>query len=219
MRSAAIALLVTLLLVSAHAHADVYNIQLSGTGGFMLNGADYSGNIDAGMAGTWTLEIDDSLWPDQSDSTARFQYIWDTFFAANYNNTVGGEHWLGHFNSSTLPSTPLMTLQTTSPGGDLAMNTSFTVLVRDYYADGLLSQYEKHHDCQMNFTFSVETPLCTGSFEDHCGTGSSSNGSFNFVNPPEEDALEFPFFGYLDVWFCGAPVEESTWGNIKALYR
>jgi hypothetical protein len=112
-----------------------------------------------------------------------------------------------------------MILDTTVPGGVLAANATFTVKVRDYYADGVLSQYEKHHTCQMNFTFSVETPLCTESFYDHCGTGSGSNGSFNFVNPPGADALEFPFFAYLDVWPCGAPAEESSWGAVKALYR
>jgi hypothetical protein len=214
-----VCLSVMVLLCSAQAYGDFYNVQLSGAGGFMLNGADYAGVIDAGMVGTWTLEIDDSLWPDESDSTARFNYIWDTFFAGNYNDITGGEHWLGHFNSSTLPSTPLLTLDTTVPGGTLGMNTSFTILVRDYYADGILSQDEKHHDCQMNLTYSVEVTLGTGAFEDYCGDGSGSNGSFNFINPPDEDLLEFPFFNQINTWFCGAPVEDSTWGTIKALYR
>jgi hypothetical protein len=39
------------------------------------------------------------------------------------------------------------------------------------------------------------------------------------VNPPTPDTLEFPFFGYFNVSPCGAPVEEDSWGNIKALYR
>ena len=219
MRSVAIALLLVLALLPVQANADVYSLQLSGTGGFMLDGADYTGNIDAGMAGTWTLQMDDSLWPDASDSTARFDYIWSTFFADNYSDIPGGETWTGFFSSSTLPSTPLMVFDTTVPGGVLGANATFTVKVRDYNGDGVLSQSEKHHACQMNFTFSVETPLCTDSFYDHCGTGSSSNGSFNFVNPPEADTLEFPFFAYLDVWPCGAPVEEGSWGTIKALYR
>lgn len=220
MRPIAIAFLsVLVLLCSVQAYGDFYNIQLSGSGGFMLNGADYNGTIDSGMAGTWTLDVDDSLWPDESDSTARFDYIWSTFFAGNYNDITGAEHWTGYFNAATLPSSPLMTLDTTTPGGVLGMNTSFTVKVRDYFADGLLSQDEKHHTCQMSFTFSVETPLGTGTFLDHCGDGSSSNGSFNFVNPPTEDLLEFPFFGQLNVWFCGAPAEDGTWGTIKALYR
>jgi hypothetical protein len=93
------------------------------------------------------------------------------------------------------------------------------VQVRDYYADGILSQYEKHHSCQMALTYSVETPLGTGAFVDYCGDGSGSNGSFNFVNPPTADQLEFPFFNQLNVWFCGAPVEDSTWGAIKTLFR
>ena len=220
MRPIAIVVLsAVLLLCSVQAYGDFYNVQLSGTGGFMLNGADYSGTIDAGMAGTWDLFVDDSLWPDESDSTARFDYIWDTFFAGNYDPISGGEHWLGYFNSSTLPTTPQLILDTTTPGGILGLNTSFTVLVRDYYADGVLSQYEKHHSCQMNFTYSVEMPLGTGAFADNCGDGSGSNGSFNFLNPPTEDLLEYPFFNQLNIWFCGSPVEDSTWGNIKALYR
>jgi len=220
MRPIAITFLsVLVLLCAAQAHADSYMIQLTGSGGLMLNGADYSGTIDAGMAGTWTLELDDSLWPDESDSTARFDYIWSTFFADNYNDITGGEHWVGYFSASTLPSSPLMTLDATVPHGVLGMNASFTVQVRDYYADGILSQYEKHHSCQMAFTYSVETPLCTGAFEDYCGDGSGSNGSFNFVNPPTADQLEFPFFNQLNIWFCGAPVEDSTWGAIKTLFR
>ena len=220
MRLVAITFLsVLVLLCAAQAHADSYMIQLTGSGGLMLNGADYSGTIDAGMAGTWTLELDDSLWPDDSDSTARFDYIWSTFFADNYNGTTGGEHWMGYFTAETLPSSPLLTLDTSVPGGVLGMNTSFTVQVRDYYADGVLSQYEKHHSCQMAFTYSVETPLGTGAFTDYCGEGSGSNGSFNFVNPPAADQLEFPFFSQLNLWFCGAPVEDSTWGAIKALFR
>ncbi|MFH1689084.1 MAG: hypothetical protein ABIE42_02465 [Candidatus Eisenbacteria bacterium] len=218
MRPIAIAFLsVLVLLCSVQAYG--YNIQLSGSGGFMLNGADYAGDIDFGMDGTWILDVDDSLWPEDSDSTARFDYIWSTFFAGNYNNITGAEHWKGYFNAATLPSSPLMVFDTTVPGGILGMNTSFTVQVRDYEVDGVLSQYEKHHSCQMAFTFSVEMPLGTGTFEDHCGDGSSSNGSFNFVNPPTEDLLEFPFVGQVNVWFCGSPVEEGTWATIKALYR
>jgi len=220
MRPVAIAFLsVLVLLCAAQAYGDTYMLQLSGSGGLMLNGADYVGSIDAGMAGTWLLDVDDSLWPDESDSTARFEYIWSTFFADNYNNTPGAQHWTGYFNAATLPSSPIMILDRTDPVGVLWMNATFTVRVRDYYADGVLSQYEKHHSCQMSFLFSVETPLCTGTFEDHCGDGSSSNGSFNFVNPPTEDLLEDPFFAQFNVWFCGAPVEDSTWGTIKALFH
>jgi len=221
MRQVAIVLLsVSLLLFSVLAsgqRVEYFTVQLDGTGGFMLNGADYTGAVSVQMAGTWTLDVDDSLWPDESDSTARFNYIWDTFFAANYDPTPGQQSWRGYFDGSTLPSVPKLTLDTSAPGGELVSNASFVVLVRDYYGDGELSQIEKHHDCQVSMTISVETPLCTGYFEDYCGTGSLGAGDFNFVNPPDVD--EIMFFGQVQVWFCGAPVEDSTWGAIKTLFR
>jgi len=221
MRSVAIAFLsVSVLLFSVLAYGqaiEYFTVQLDGIGGMMLDGADYSGAVSLQMAGTWTLDVDDSLWPDESDSTARFDYIWDTFFAANYDGTPGQQSWRGYFDGATLPSVPKLTLDTTYPGGVLVSNASFVVLVRDYYGDGELSQIEKHHACQVSMTISVETPLCTGYFVDYCGDGSLGAGNFNFINPPDPD--EITFFGQVQVWFCGAPVEDSTWGSIKALYQ
>lgn len=219
MRRVAIVLLsVSLLCLAGQASGENYVVHLDGTGGFMLDGADYTGGISVGMLGDWTLDVDDSLWPDQSDSTARFDYIWDTFFASNYVSTSGAESWQGFFDGSTLPSTPRLYLYATSPvEGVLVFNATFVVLVRDYYADGLLSQYEKHHNSQVSMTLSVETPLCSGAFADYCGSGSGSSGNLNFVNPPTEDSILL--IEQLDVVYCGAPVDEGSWGTIKALYR
>jgi len=219
MRPVAIALLsISLLVLPVAANAETYLPFMTGSGGMMLNGATYSGTILAGMTGTWSLEFDDSLWPDDADSTARFDYIWTNFFEPNYNSSTGQEGWFGYFNSGTLPTAPVYSFFTSVPGGDLVTSASVTILVRDWYADGILSQSEKHHNCQVSMTLSVETPLCTGYFEDFCGTGSLGNGNnFNFVNPPTADDITFN--GQLEVWFCGAPVEGSTWGAMKALYR
>jgi hypothetical protein len=218
MRPVAIVLMSFLLLiVPALACADTYMPVLQGTGGLMLNGADYSGPILAGLAGTWTLSIDDSLWPDESDSTARFDYIWTNFFAPNYDPSGGSESWRGYFNSTTLPTAPVLGFYTSVPGGDLVTTASVTILVRDYYADGILSQYEKHHDCQVAITVSVETPLCTDYFEDYCGNGSLGSGDLTFLNPPTEDSIFLN--GQLTVNYCGSPVEDETWGTIKALFR
>ena len=219
MRSVAIALLSFSLLVAAGvAGAETYMPLLDGGGGMMLNGADYTGNILAGgLTGTWSLDFDDSLWPDQSDSTARFDYIWTTFFADNYDGSAGSESWRGYFDGTTLPTAPRMSFFTASPGGDLVTNASVTVLIRDYNADGVLQQSEKHHNSQVAITVSVETPLCTGYFEDYCGTGSLGTGNLNFINPPDEDAVQLN--GQLQVNYCGAPVDESSWGTIKTLFR
>ena len=66
-------------------------------------------------------------------------------------------------------------------------------------------------------TVSVETPLCNGYFEDYCGTGSLGSGDFHFVNPPTADDIIIN--GQLQVWDCGSPVNDSSWGVIKALFR
>lgn len=220
MRPVAIAVLsVSLLLFSVLAHGQVeyFTVRLDGTGGLMLNDADYAGALSLQMTGSWDLDVDDSLWPDESDSTARFDYIWDTFFADNYDPTPDQQAWWGYFDGATLPSVPKLTFDTAVPGGMLVSNASFIVLVRDYNGDGELSQYEKHHACQVSMTISVETPLCTGYFEDYCGNGSLGAGDLNFVNPPAFD--EIMFMGQVQVWDCGALVNESTWAAVKALYR
>jgi hypothetical protein len=219
MRPVAMALLCVLpLAFASFASAETYMPVLDGGGGMMLNGAGYAGTIlTGGMTGTWSLDFDDSLWPDDSDSTARFEYIWTMFFASNYDGTSGQEAWRGYFNGTTLPTSPAMSFFTTSPGGDLITSASVTVLIRDYNADGILQQSEKHHNSQVAITASVETPLCTGYFEDYCGNGSFGSGAFNFVNPPATDSIVLN--GQLQVIFCGAPVEESSWGAVKALFQ
>jgi len=219
MRPVAIALLsVSLLVFAAVAGAETYMPLLDGGGGMMLNGATYDGDILAGgMTGTWELDFDDSLWPDESDSTARFDYIWTMFFEANYDGTSGQESWRGYFDGTTLPTAPRMSFFTTAPGGTLTTNASVTVLIRDYNGDMVLQQSEKHHNSQVAITVSVETPECTGYFYEYCGDGSFGSGVFNFVNPPAED--EITMNGQLQVNYCGAPVEDGSWGAIKALFR
>jgi hypothetical protein len=219
MRPVAIALLsVSLLVLPALVGAETYVPLLDGGGGMMLNGAVYQGDILAGgITGDWSLDFDDSLWPDDSDSTARFDYIWTTFFADNYDGTAGQESWRGYFDGTTLPTAPRMSFFTAVPGGDLVTNASVTVLIRDDNGDEMLQQSEKHGNSQVAITVSVETPLCTGYFEDYCGNGSFGSGNFNFVNPPTEDGIMFN--GQLQVFYCGSPVEESSWGTIKALFH
>lgn len=218
MRPVAMMIVAVSLLLAGQASGENYVVQLNGTGGLMLNGADYEGDISMSMLGDWTLDVDDSLWPDASDSIARFDYIWDTFFASNYNTTTGAENWLGYFDGGTLPTPPRLTLDVTDPvEGVLVFNVSLVVLIRDWYADGILQQNEKHHNSQVSMTLSVETPLCSGYFEDYCGDGSGSSGNFNFVNPPDTDSIMF--IAQLDVQYCGAPVGEERWATIKALFR
>jgi hypothetical protein len=196
---------------------EYYTVGLSGTGGLLKAGSDYAGTIAFGMVGVWTLEIDDSLWPDAGDTTARFEHIWETYFAPNYDATPGLESWRGYFNSSALPASPRLTLRTDQPGGDLVLNAPFVLLVRDYDGNGALSPSERRQDCQLSMTCSVEKPACTEYFYDYCGNGGLGAGDVNLVSPPATD--EISAIAQFQVWYCGSPVSAGSWVAIKTVFR
>ncbi len=203
------------LLVSQAAVATTYNCALMGSGSLMANGATYSGSFPSGMSGTWTIDVDDSLWPGASDSTARWNYLWTNFFT--YDSTPGAQAWWGTFDLNTLGSIPTFEFVTSSPGGTVAGDCTFRIMIRDWISDGVLSQSEKHHDSQITFTFSVNPDLGTGVFADWCGDGSFASGNFRFVNPPAVNVIQVP--GLIRTNECPSPVEDTTWGTIKALYH
>ena len=191
------------------------NIGLMGFGSYMTNGADYAGTFMFGMSGTWSIDVDDSLWPDQADSTARFNYIWDTYFADHYDATVGAQAWYGYFDGHTLPTVPHFQFDTTS--GTIGGDCTLVIMVRDWVSNGVLSMSEKHHALQMTATLSVNPDIGTDSFFDLCGDGSISSGNFKFVNPPSVNSLQI--VGQINPQPCPSAVEETTWGTIKALYE
>ena len=100
----------------------------------------------------------------------------------------------------------------------LAGDISIVIMVRDGDGDGVLDDAEKYDDQQYVATLNVNPTLATGAFIDMCGDGALSTGVFNFVDPPGVDTAEFP--GFVDIEDCPPqPVEQSTWSNLKALYR
>ncbi len=214
---AAVVLAFALLVVQTAAADDSYMIGMQGVGSLMKSPVVYSGNFMFGLVGTWEISLDDSMWPDPADSTARFDYIWETFFADHYIDTIGAESWTGHFDAATLMAAPRFRFDTISPAGAIEGDITFSILVRDWYADGILSQYEKHHNLNLSATLSLNPGLGEGYFEDTCGHGSVSSGNFKFVNPPLDNALQI--VGQLQTYTCPSPVEETTWGAMKALFQ
>jgi len=213
-----VAAVLCVFMVAQAAVAQDLMIILDGDGSWMIDGATYSGTLMGQMMGSWTIDIDDSLWPADTDSTARFNYVWETFFADNYYDGVGAEGWFGYFNSGTLPTAPTFTFTTTVPGaGTISGNCSMVVLVRDWYADGVLQQDEKHHNSNIDCTLSVNPTVGTGYWTNRCGHGSASSGWFNFLNPPTLDDITLN--GHLDTYACPSPVEDASWGTIKGLYK
>jgi len=187
-------------------------VGLMGSGSLMKNGATYSGTFMFGLSGTWTIDVDDSLWPDDSDSTARWNYLWDFFV---YDDTPGGEAWFGTFDLSTLGSIP--TFEFDSTRGMLAGDCTYRIMIRDWNGDGVLSQREKHQQQQLTYTLSINPDLGTSDFDDMCGHGSITSYSFKFINPPDDNDLDI--MGQLQLNECPSPVEETTWGTIKSLYN
>ena len=210
-----VVVLACVLFVAQSAGATDYSIGLMGSGSLMKNGATYSGTFMYGMTGTWTIDVNDSLWPDESDSTARWNYLWSNFFT--YDDTPGAQAWFGDFDTNTLVEVPTFEFVTTSPGGITAGQCTFRIMLRDWNGDGLLSQSEKHRDSMIVYTFSVNPNLGTGSFADWCGHAPLSSGNFRFVNPPQDNVIQI--VGSFHTEECPSPVEDTTWGTIKALYQ
>jgi len=221
MRKITIAAFVLVLTLALSQTAGAITFMGNGSGSLMTSPATYSGTFISGLTGSWSFTVDDSMWPAASDSTARFNHIWSTYFAGNYDNTVGAEGWWGFFDGITTPTAPQFRFNTTAPsgwnglvGGDM----SITILIRDIYADGILDQAEKHRrNHQLSATLSVNSTRGTGDYINMCGDGSLSAGNFNFKNPPTLDSLTPN--GQITMEACPSPIETETWGAIKALYR
>jgi hypothetical protein len=212
--------LLAMLLAASVAGAQIhYDYMLNGSGSLLLDDPTYSGTFLYGMQGTWSISIDDTGWPGQNDvAPTRFEHIWDTFFAPNYDATPGARAWYGYFDGLTLASTPQFVFDTMVPGGILAGDITIVIMVRDSDNDGVLDDAEKYAAQQYVATLSVNPSLATGAFVDLCGDGALSSGAFNFVDPPDVDTAQFP--GIVDLDDCPPqPVEPVTWSTVKALYR
>jgi hypothetical protein len=214
----AAALLALLVFGALPAQADdSWMVGLNGSGSFLLNAPDYTGTFMFGMVGTWTIEVDDSLWPAPgATNPTRFEYIWENFFADHYDATPGARAWYGTFDGLTLPSTPQFEFITTSPGGLLAGDITFRIMVRDSNNNGVLDTDEKYANQNFNATISVNPDYGTGYFMISCGHGSIASGNFNFVDPPGVDVLQIT--GQIQTYPCPSPTEETSWGTIKAMY-
>lgn len=208
-----VAALLALVVFAAPAGADdSWFVGLSGSGSLLASGADYSGTFMFGMVGSWVIDVDDSLWPPPG--TARFDYIWATFFADHYDASPGAEAWYGDLDGLTLPTTPRFEFDTTSPGGLLIGDATLRIMVRDWNSNGVLDENEKTDNLNLTATVSVNPDFGTGYFMITCGHGSLGSGNFNFDDP---DALQMT--GQLQTYPCPSPIEQTSWGTIKALYN
>jgi hypothetical protein len=192
-----------------------YFYSYQGTGSLLTTPAQYSGTFLFGISGTWLFVVDDSAWPPADSVQARWDYIWNNYFV--YTAAPGAEGWIGTFDGSTLPSTPVFTFNLTGPDvGTLGGNITFDLLVRDDSPTDGIPQEVERDQIQMDALLIINPVYGTGDFVNICGSG-SMGGTLNHNFPPGYDTISG--MGQLSTNPCPAPVEKSTWGSIKAMYK
>jgi hypothetical protein len=224
--TAAVFVLVCLFAVPAAAGiVHEVNTFYSGTGSLLKSPVIYSGTMSIIAEGTWWFQIDDTSWEDTSDPDARFDFIWDRFFAPNYGSDILGKKWSGYFEAATAvpygDDPPTFGMDFTSSSGfpysgHIGGSIRITITVRDSNGNGVLDPGEKAANGSMNADTLHEPGEGTGDFTGLCGFGSLGANDFNFVYPDDDDSIQNGW--YVTTKTCESPVEEHSWGAIKALF-
>ena len=190
---------------------------MSGSSNFMVSPVLYNGSIDAGepllVGGFWTLQVDDTGWPADTDKAARWSYIDATFYTPNYDPMFGS--WTATFDENTTNSAPAWSVGKSGVGsmtGTALLQTTLT----DFNFDGIIDPDERGFIIFSGTLIVVKNG--DGIFAGFCGLGSYSGSA---SNPDPINFADDAFSGstILDVEECSVPVEEVTWGQVKSLYR
>ena len=198
--------------------------------GILGSPAFYTGTLTSGGTGVVEIWWDDSLWPTDPDE--RFDYLWTTYFADNYEVGVNPipSKWVGmipgwvYISSSGAP---------VGYNGECVCYIRAYITVKDWDWDTELDDWElkmKQHLFNGNLS-----KLCdyyeSGEMVATMGSGSMSSNYFSFYpeyiasypNPtsvPVDTLYSVGVPAVLNLYpFCNTSVEESSWGSIKALYR
>ena len=175
----------------------------------------YSGDVilgDARIVGaTWFVQMDDTGWPPVSNPTARWDYIFNTFF--QYNSTY--YFWTAVFDQNTLPEKPVWEINHPVNGmmsGNLVVSSTFS----DDNRNGILDIEER-----MFGTFEGNLMVMkygTGEFAKYCGDGSYNGAAFN---DDPANWMDDYVTGHciLDLINCQIGTEEKSWSAIKKIYR
>jgi hypothetical protein len=175
---------------------------------------------DARLMGGWfVIEIDDTGWPIDNQGTPqdeRWDYLLATFFT--YDNTPGGEHWDGYFpiQNGLLPPVIWQFTNGANQLGGVIRYLIITILDSD--ADGIVDQDDLANQT-VAAQFHSHIEQSEGEFAGHCGSG-NGNGNLENFDPDMDDLLTLPVGNlYIRDFSCAVPVEETTWGAVKILYR
>jgi hypothetical protein len=175
------------------------------------------GGLTSGGDGYFDFDLNDAGWPT-GDPNARFDYIWATYFADNYDaSTPGAYKWVGQFVGRFH-----LQVANAEPGynGYCEGTLRAKITVRDNNPqNGILDYAEKWGDHLFDGRLSK---LCddpgTGEMANTWGWGAVASNYFNFVLPPDLDHL-YDGGNLTLIADCPVATEPTTWGSIKALYR
>ena len=194
---------------------------LNGSGSLLNSPAVFQGIIGTGPmgGGTFVIDIDDTGWPLDNLGTPnneRWDYLLANFFT--YDNTPNGEAWNGYFpaQGGLLPPVMWHFSNGADQLGGVIRYLIITILDSDQ--DGEVDQDElANQTVAANFHAHIEQSQ--GAYFGWCGFG-TGNGNLENFDPGMDDILTISVGNlFLRDANCAVPVEETTWGAIKVLYR
>jgi len=187
---------------------------VEGTSNFMVSPVVFDGTVTAGepllLGGYWTLSVDDTGWPADTDQQARWDYIAATYYYPNYDSG----NWTATFDGNTTASPP--NWATGSGAGSMTGTATLQMTILDFDFDEVIDPDERAFNVFSGTLIVVKNG--EGMFAGYCGLGSYS-GSLSNSDPMNFVDDDFSGSTVLDVEDCSVPVEEVTWGHIKANYR
>jgi hypothetical protein len=196
--------------IPSHMEFDV-----TGTGNFMVSPVVFDGTVTAGepllLGGYWTLSVDDTGWPSDTDKQVRWNYIAATYYSPNYDPSG---NWTATFDGNTTASPP--SWATGSGAGSMTGTATLQMTILDFDLDQVIDPDERAFNVFSGTLIVVKNG--EGVFAGSCGLGSYS-GSLSNSDPMNFVDDDFSGTTILDVEDCSVPVEEVTWGHIKANYR
>jgi len=191
----------------------------AGTGDFMDSPVVFGGAMDPGgdiTDGSWSITIPDATWP--TDPAARATHIWDMFYAPNY--TPGNpSFWKGYFDvEHGAEDMNVLTITDNTNGGSMAGICSVEIQVQDLNNNGVLDgEGEFEEFCTGSLSgLVIIIRNGEGVYDGMCGTGNYF-GSYIKDCPATTETWNYGMYLWLED--CTTPVENATWGAIKALYQ
>ena len=215
MRAFLIIIAVAVLATAAYGQETFFWFYGAGTGDFMDSPPVFGGAVDPGgdiTVGSWSITVPDDGWP--TDPVDRTTYIWNTFYAPNYEVGNPG-FWKGYFDiDHGLTAMNDLEIVDDTNVGTMTGICSVEIQVQDINNNGVLDEGEFCNGSLSGIVIIIREG--TGVYDGMCGTG---NYFGTYIKDCPATTETWNFGMYLYIQDCTSPVEDTTWGAIKALYQ